>query len=95
MYGQMEEDSKEIGLTITCMEEEFTLGRMAEDTKDSMRMIVSMVMEFTLGMMESSMKVNGLSENNTEKEFIEKKEETVRVFGRTVKELSGSMKTDS
>ena len=50
-----------------------------------------MDMEYIHGTMENNMKVGGKTENNTEKEYIVKMEETDAVSGKTVKELNGWM----
>lgn len=58
--------------------------------KETIKMIKSMVKELLNGQMEENILVNGAKENNTVKEFTSKKEKRDSVFGKWVREQSGS-----
>ena len=57
--GLMEENSKEIGYVIRCMEEECLPGQTVEDMRETTMMTRSRVMESSCGQMEGSMMANG------------------------------------
>ena len=54
VHGEMEENTKDHGLTTRNMDMEFSLGLMVENTRATIRMIRSMVQELIRGRMEES-----------------------------------------
>ena len=89
MSGQMVESTMASGEIITCTEEVSTPGKMEECTRVTMKMIANTDMAYTPGMTVNNMKDGGRTENNTEKEFIEKTAVTDVVSGKMEKELNG------
>ena len=57
-----------LGKIIKCMDKATLLGLMEENTVGSTLMIKNKGLEFSCGLMERNTKVNGLTENNMEKE---------------------------
>lgn len=88
--GLTEEFIKESGLIIKWKERVFSHGVMAVVTWEAIKMIRSMVMVHSNGLMVASILENGFWENSMGREFISKKAKKDKVFGRWVKELSGS-----
>lgn len=58
--------------------------------KETIKMIKNTVKELLNGQMEENILGNGAKENNTVKEFTSKKERRDSVFGKWVREQSGS-----
>jgi hypothetical protein len=69
-FGQMEDNTKGIGLIIKCMEMVNLNGQMEKDTKDLMSKIKKKAMEYLNGVMVENIWVSGKMENNTEKELL-------------------------
>lgn len=67
MYGVMEDNIKEIGLIIKCMETDSINGKMVACMWANISSIKSMDSVFTLGQMGASMQVNGLIVSETVK----------------------------
>ena len=88
--GQTEEFRKENGLIIKWKERVFLRGVMAVVMLEAIKMIRSMVMVHLNGQMVVNILVNGFWENSMVREFTLKKVKKDKVFGRWVKELSGS-----
>jgi hypothetical protein len=90
MCGQMDVATRVSGRITTCMAKAFIPGRMGGDMKENMQMTESMDMESTLGLMADSMSASGKTENNMEKEPINKQTaQKKEAFGRMEKESSG------
>ena len=88
-FGLMVVNMMASGRIITCMAKVFTLGKMVVCMKATMKTIESMGMEYTLGTMVNNTKVSGSMENSMEKEFTEKMDVIVVVYGKMAKDLSG------
>ncbi|EGR32540.1 hypothetical protein IMG5_078660, partial [Ichthyophthirius multifiliis] len=90
--GKMEDNIKENGLIIKCMEKVFILGKMEENMKVIIQMIKKMDMVSINGLMVDYMMENGKMENNMDKEnIIQLMELLCLEYGKMVKELNGQM----
>jgi len=88
--GLTEESMLDNGLTIKWKEQEHSPGAMVENMLVSTRTTKSMEMEHSSGQMVGNILVIGKMESSTEKEFISKKAKIEKVYGKWVKELTGS-----
>ena len=85
----MEENIKDSGKIITCMDMVFTNGTMAENMKECILWIRKMDTEFTLGLMEEFTRVNGQMACNMDTEAISIKMHLELVNGKKAIVLIG------
>ena len=78
------------GPIINCMGKVNLPGPMEENTLVNSYMILKAGLAFTNGLMEKYMRVCGLTDNNTAKEYLQTlKEKAGKAYGKTGNEFSG------
>ena len=91
MFGQMEENTTANGKTIICTARVSTLTRMVDNMMANTKIIKDTALVYKLGITGRNTKVGGKMESSTGSASIERMAEIGGVFGKTVKELSGSI----
>jgi len=90
MFGMMEEYILENGPITNYMVKGNSTGPMEENTLVNSLTILKMALVFTNGLTENNMRVCGLTDNNTEMEYLQMlKEKAAKAYGNTVNESNG------